>query len=173
VHNATVRAEEQNPAMSHVDGEGRARMVDVGGKPATARRAEAEGVVAFGAEAFRLLEENRLAKGDALAVARLAGIQAGKRASEWIPLCHPIGLDALAVEIRLDAGTRRAVVTAEARTRAATGVEMEAMVAVSAACLALYDMTKGIDRGARIGPIRLLAKDGGKSGAWRAEGEGA
>lgn len=148
-------------------------MVDVGDKPFTARRASAEGVVRFGSEAFRLLQENRLAKGDALAVARLAGIQAGKRASEWIPLCHPIALDAIAVDVRLDADACRAVVTAEARTRGATGVEMEAMVAVSAACLALYDMTKGVDRGACIGLIRLLEKDGGKSGSWRADGEEA
>jgi len=146
-------------------------MVDVGVKPVTSRKAVAEGSVQLGADAFRSLGENNLEKGDALAVARLAGIQAGKRTGEWIPLCHNLSLDFLGVDIRLEPGTKRAVVTAEARARGATGVEMEAMVAASAACLTLYDMTKGIDRGARIGPIRLLEKHGGKSGSWRAEEE--
>jgi cyclic pyranopterin phosphate synthase len=146
-------------------------MVDVGAKAPSARRAVAEGRIRVAEETFGLLEENRLAKGDALAVARIAGIQAGKRASEWIPLCHPIPLDALEIDVRLAPERFEAVVRAEARTRASTGVEMEAMVAVSAACLALYDMVKGVDRGATIGPVRLLEKEGGKSGRFTAPTE--
>lgn len=157
--------------LTHLDRKGQARMVDVGEKPATARRAVAEGAIRVGAETFRLLEDDRLAKGDALAVARIAGIQAGKRTSEWIPLCHPISLDALEVDVRLVPERLEALVRAEARTRASTGVEMEAMVAAAAACLALYDMVKGVDRGATIGPVRLLEKEGGKSGRFIAPTE--
>jgi cyclic pyranopterin phosphate synthase len=142
-------------------------MVDVGGKRATRRRAVARGRLALGATAFRLLAGNRLAKGDALAVARLAGIQAAKRTPEWIPLCHTVPLDHLDVAIALDAKAREAVVTATAEARWVTGVEMEALVAVSAACLALYDMTKGVDRGAAVREIVLLEKSGGRSGRWR------
>lgn len=157
--------------LTHVDLSGKASMVDVSDKEETARRAVAEGRLRMGAEAFRLLRENRLAKGDALAVARIAGIQAGKRASEWIPLCHPIPLDAISVEIALDGKAREAVVRAEARTRAATGVEMEAMVAASGACLALYDMIKGVERGAVLERVRLLEKTGGRTGTYRAPAE--
>jgi len=153
--------------LTHVDRAGRARMVDVGGKRVTPRRAVAEGVVRFNEEAFSLLRENRLSKGDALAVARLAGIQAAKRTSDWIPLCHAIPLDLIEVEVALQARRRAAHVTATARARWVTGVEMEALVAVSAACLALYDMAKGIDRGIRIENVRLLEKEGGRSGSWK------
>jgi cyclic pyranopterin phosphate synthase len=142
-------------------------MVDVGDKPVTRRRALARGRVSFGAKAFDLLAENRLAKGDALAVARLAGIQAGKRTAEWIPLCHVVPLDALDVRIELEPRGRAAVVTAEARARWTTGVEMEALVAVGAACLALYDMAKGVDRAIAVERIELIEKSGGRSGAWR------
>jgi cyclic pyranopterin phosphate synthase len=152
--------------LTHADDRGRAAMVDVGEKSATRRRASAEGEVRFGPEAYRLLRENRLAKGDALAVARLAGIQAGKRTADWIPLCHPIPLDHLEVEIDLPATGSTATVRATASARWATGVEMEALTAVSAACLALYDMAKAVDRGIEIGAIRLLAKSGGRSGDW-------
>jgi len=145
-------------------------MVDVGGKLATRRRAIARGAVVFGAEAFRALRANRLAKGDALAVARLAGIQAGKRTSEWIPLCHAIPLDRLDVDIALEAKRRRAVVTAVVEARWVTGVEMEALVAVAAATLALYDMAKALDRAISIEGIVLLEKSGGRSGAWRRAG---
>ena len=117
--------------------------------------------------AFRLLRENRLAKGDALGVARIAGIQAAKRTPEWIPLCHVVPLDDVDVRIDLDAKGRAALVRATASARWTTGVEMEALVAVSAACLALYDMAKAVDRGIEIGPIRLVAKRGGRSGTWR------
>ena len=152
--------------LTHVDSTGRARMVDVGSKRPTRRRARAEGEVRFGAAAFRALRENRLAKGDALAVARVAGIQAAKRTDEWIPLCHAIPLDHLAVEIELLEESRTARVTAEARARWTTGVEMEALVAVSASCLALYDMAKALDRGIVIGDVRLVEKQGGRSGRW-------
>lgn len=153
--------------LSHVDAEGAVRMVDVGGKEPTARRAVAEGRVRLGREAFDRLRENRLAKGDALAVARLAGVQAAKRTPDWIPLCHTIPLDHLEVGITLRSRSREAVVRATAAARWTTGVEMEAMVAAAAACLALYDMTKSVQRGVEIGPIRLLEKEGGRSGVWR------
>jgi cyclic pyranopterin phosphate synthase len=153
--------------LTHVDQTGAARMVDVAGKATTTRRAVARATVGFGAEAFRLLSQNKLAKGDALAVARLAGIQAGKRTSEWIPLCHTVPLTCLDVEIALVATGRKALVTATAEARWTTGVEMEALVAVSAAALALYDMAKGVDRAIVIHEIALLEKRGGRSGTWR------
>ena len=152
--------------FTHMDDKGRATMIDVGEKPATRRRALAEGEVRFNDEAFRALRENRLAKGDAIAVARLAGIQACKRTQEWIPLCHGVPLDHVSVEVELLDDRRSARVTAEAKARWATGVEMEALVAVSAACLALYDMAKAVDRGITIEGVRLLEKEGGRSGKW-------
>lgn len=153
--------------LTHVDDKGKARMVDVGSKRVTRRRAVARGRVAFNAEAFGLLEANGLGKGDALGVARLAGIQAAKRTAEWIPLCHTIPLEHVEVEISLDGRRRAADVVASAAARWTSGVEMEALVAVGAACLALYDMAKAVDRGITIGPIQLLSKDGGRSGRWR------
>jgi len=155
--------------LTHVDAAGRARMVDVGEKEVTARRAVAEGRVRFSARAFALLRAQRLAKGDALAVARLAGIQAGKRTAQWIPLCHAVPLDHLDVEIVLRPASREAEVTATAAARWTTGVEMEALVAVCGACLALYDMAKAVDRGIEIGGVRLLEKSGGRSGTFRAD----
>jgi cyclic pyranopterin monophosphate synthase len=152
--------------LTHLDEKGRAAMVDVSGKEVTSRVAAAEGAVTLGAEALRLLRKGALAKGDALAVARLAGIQAAKRTSEWIPLCHQVPLDGIDVEITLPARGRAVRIRARVKTRFSTGVEMEALVAVSAAALALYDMTKGVDRGATIGPIRLVEKRGGRSGTW-------
>ena len=142
-------------------------MVDVSGKAITHRVAVAEGKVTLSPEAFRLLRRGALAKGDALAVARLAGIQAAKRTSDWIPLCHPVPLERIEVEIALGARDRAVTITARAEARWSTGVEMEALVAVSAAALAVYDMTKGIDRGAVIGEIGLVEKRGGRSGTWR------
>jgi cyclic pyranopterin phosphate synthase len=152
--------------FSHMDDEGRAAMVDVGAKKPTARRARAEGEVRFGEPAFRALQENRLAKGDAMAVARLAGIQASKRTQEWIPLCHAVPLDWVSVDVELLEARLSARVTVEVRARWYTGVEMEALVAVSAACLALYDMAKAVDRGITIDGVRLLEKEGGRSGKW-------
>jgi cyclic pyranopterin phosphate synthase len=153
--------------LTHIDARGEATMVDVGRKRATRRRARAEGRVVFGARAFRALHENRLAKGDALAVARLAGIQAAKRTAEWVPLCHSVPLSHLEVAIELDPKVRAAQVTAMASAKWVTGVEMEALVAVSAACLALYDMAKALDRGISIERVRLLEKEGGRSGKWK------
>ena len=153
--------------LGHLDERGEARMVNVGGKRTTRRRAVARGRVRLGAKAFRLLASNRLAKGDALAVARIAAIQAAKRTGEWIPLCHTVPLDLLDVEIELDPKAREAIVTAAAAARWVTGVEMEALVAVSAACLTLYDMTKGVDRASAIREIVLLEKSGGRSGRFR------
>jgi cyclic pyranopterin phosphate synthase len=142
-------------------------MVDVGAKPASLRRAVARGRVAFGTSSFVALRANRLAKGDAIAVARLAGLQAAKRTADWIPLCHTVPLAHLDVEIALEARGRRAVITATAQAHGPTGVEMEALVAVAAAALALYDMAKGLDRGIAIEEIVLLEKTGGRSGVWR------
>ena len=139
-------------------------MVDVGKKRTNRRTARAEGEVRLSRTAFDALLRGRLAKGDALAVARIAGIQAAKRTSEIVPLCHPLSLDAISVDLTLDEPGRRVVASATASIRARTGVEMEALVAVSAACLAIYDMVKGIDRSAVIGEIRLLEKTGGRSG---------
>ena len=155
--------------FTHMDDEGKAAMVDVGEKATTRRRAVAEGEVRFNEEAFRALRENRLGKGDAIAVARLAGIQAAKRTQEWIPLCHSVPLDHIAVGVELLDERRSAHVTAEAHARWTTGVEMEALVAVSAACLTLYDMAKAVDRSITIEGVRLLEKEGGRSGKWKRE----
>jgi cyclic pyranopterin phosphate synthase len=166
-------AEGRMAKLTHLDAGGEARMVDVGAKRTTRRSAVAEGVVRFNRAAFRALRENRLAKGDALAVARLAGIQAAKRTDEWVPLCHSIPLDHLAVDIDLDEEQQAARVTVEARARWTTGVEMEALVAVSASCLALYDMAKALDRSIRIEQVGLVAKRGGRSGAWQRDAAAA
>ncbi len=156
------------PTLTHLDAKGRARMVDVGGKPETERRAVARGEVRLSREAFRQFASGRAKKGDALAVARIAGIQAAKRTSEWIPLCHPIALSSVAVDFALDAGRSRVSVTSSVRCVGRTGVEMEALTAVAAASLAIYDMLKAVDRGIRVERIRLIEKSGGRSGTWRA-----
>lgn len=137
-------------------------MVDVGAKPVTRRVAVAEGKVRASARALRLLRSGNLPKGDALAAARIAGIQAAKAVGSLIPLCHPLPIDF--VEVRLRPGKGAVAVEAEVRTTARTGVEMEALAAVSAACLTLYDMAKSEDKGMVIGPIFLREKSGGRSG---------
>ena len=152
------------PRSTHFDAKGRARMVDVGAKPATAREAIARGRIELSVEALEVVRSGKAEKGDVLAVARIAGIQAAKRTSEWIPLCHPLPLDALEIEFALEAPPPAIAIEARARTTAKTGVEMEALVAVSAAALAIYDMCKSVDRGMTMGDIRLLEKEGGKSG---------
>ncbi|MEP6767264.1 MAG: cyclic pyranopterin monophosphate synthase MoaC [Acidobacteriota bacterium] len=154
-------------SLLHLDVRGRARMVDVGGKPASARRAVARGRVSLNATAFAALEQGRLSKGDALAVARLAGILAAKKTSEIVPLAHPVSLDAVSVDCVLRAPERAVVATATASTSARTGVEMEALTAVAGACLALYDMAKALDRGIVIREIVLVEKVGGRSGTYR------
>lgn len=158
-------------SLLHLDARGRARMVDVGSKPTTRRIARARGTVRLDAAAYSALAEGRLSKGDALAVARLAGILAAKRTSEIVPLAHPIALDSVSVDCVLEPKTRSVIVTATASTAARTGVEMEALTAVAGACLAIYDMAKSIDRAITIAEIVLLEKRGGRSGRYvRREG---
>ncbi len=152
--------------LSHVDEAGRARMVDVTDKPATERVARAEGCVTMSAEAFDLVRSQTVAKGDVLAVAEVAGIMGAKRTGELIPLCHPIGLDHVLVEVELDPELPGVRVLATARTVARTGVEMEALTATAVACLTVYDMVKAVDRSMSIGDIRLLSKTGGTRGDW-------
>lgn len=154
--------------LTHLDEAGKARMVDVGRKPETARTATAGGRVSMSKGAFDALTRGAAKKGDVLAVARIAGIQAAKRTSEWIPLCHPIPLSSVSVDFDLDAKRRAVDVTATATCVGRTGVEMEALVAVSCASLTIYDMLKAVDKGIVVERVRLLAKTGGKSGDWRA-----
>jgi cyclic pyranopterin phosphate synthase len=141
-------------------------MVDVGGKPATARRAVASGRITMTAEALAAIRAGNAPKGDVLSAARIAGIMAAKRTGELIPLCHPLGLEAVNIDFAYEPDAIRAVATASLTGR--TGVEMEAMVAVSVALLTIYDMAKAIDKGMVIGAVRLIAKTGGKSGDWQA-----
>lgn len=155
---------------THLDARGKASMVDVSGKPRTLRMARAAGEIRMSAPAFAAVRQGALAKGDVASVARLAGIGAAKRTADLIPLCHPVPLDHVAVAIRLEERRRVVSVEATARTRWSTGVEMEALVAVSAALLSIYDMAKAIDRGMSIGAIRLLSKSGGRSGDYRRPG---
>jgi cyclic pyranopterin phosphate synthase len=157
--------------LTHLDEEGRARMVDVAEKPVTQRVCVARGEVRMASGTLARIAEGSLPKGDVLATARLAGIQAAKRTDEWIPLCHPLPLDGVEVELRPDPG--RSCVTIEARVgaHARTGVEMEALVAVAAAGLTVYDMCKAVDRGMILEAVRLVRKSGGKSGDWQRSGE--
>ena len=153
--------------LSHVDEGGRARMVDVGDKPATDRRAVARALVRMSpATAARVLAGDA-PKGDVLGTARIAGVLAAKRTGELIPLCHPLGLDHVDVDATVDAAAGTVTLTAEARVTARTGVEMEAMTAVSVAALTVYDMVKGLERGVEIAEVCLLEKSGGRSGTWR------
>jgi cyclic pyranopterin phosphate synthase len=153
--------------LSHLDERGRARMVDVGGKAETERVARAEASVKMAPETLAIIEDEAVPKGDVVATARLAGIMAAKRTHELIPLCHPLALSFVGVEIESDDALPGLRVTAEARLRGRTGVEMEALVAASVAGLTVYDMCKAIDRGMEVGPVRLLEKSGGRSGHWR------
>ena len=153
-------------AGTHFDAEGRARMVDISTKPETLRAATAQGRVRMEAATLATVTADGAAKGDVIAVAELAGIMAAKQTGTLIPLCHPIGLDSVTVRITPDTALPGLTVTAEARTTGRTGVEMEAMTAVSVACLTIYDMLKAIDRGMTIEAIELVAKSGGKSGDW-------
>lgn len=153
--------------LTHVDAAGAARMVDVTGKDVTAREARATGRLRTTAAVIGLLRRDGLPKGDALAVARIAGIAGAKRTAELIPLCHPIALHG--VEVDLELGETYVDITATTRTADRTGVEMEALTAVAAAGLALYDMIKAVDRAAVLGGIGLVAKSGGRSGAWTRE----
>jgi cyclic pyranopterin phosphate synthase len=154
--------------LTHLDERGRARMVDVGAKPATERRAVARAVVRVSSETARLVERGDAPKGDVLGVARIAGIQAAKRAAELIPLCHPLALTFVGVEGTADPSAGAIELKAEARTTGPTGVEMEAMTAAAVAALTVYDMVKGVERGATIEQVALLEKSGGRSGDYRA-----
>jgi cyclic pyranopterin phosphate synthase len=155
--------------LTHLDEAGRARMVDVGDKPATERRAVARAVVRVSAQTARAVAAGDAPKGDVLGVARIAGIQAAKRTSELIPLCHALALSFVGVEGAVDAQAGEITLVAEARTTGPTGVEMEALTAASVAALTVYDMIKGIQRGAEIAEVVLLEKSGGRSGTWRRE----
>jgi cyclic pyranopterin phosphate synthase len=150
--------------LTHLDAEGRARMVDVSSKPATAREAIARGRVCMAPQTLRRALAGDVAKGDVRAVAEIAGVMAGKRASELIPLCHPLPLTSLKVDVAPDETNVAIVVTARAKTTAQTGVEMEALTAVSVACLAIYDMLKAVDRAMTIEGIAVVEKRGGASG---------
>jgi len=154
--------------LSHIDKKGEARMVDVSDKAATTRTAVAEGLVKMQAETLALLQSGETPKGDVLATARIAGIMAAKRTHELIPLCHPLNLSKVAVHLEPNDKPPGVRVTVEVKTAGQTGVEMEALTAVSVACLTLYDMLKSVDRAMSFEGVRLLEKSGGRSGDWRA-----
>lgn len=153
--------------MTHLDEQGRARMVDVGDKPVSERIASAEGAVRMSPQAFELVAAQGVAKGDVLAVAEVAGIMGAKRTGDLIPLCHPLDLDLVQVEARLEPELPGVRITAVAKATGRTGVEMEALTAVAVACLTVYDMVKAVDRSMVIEDVRLVSKSGGTRGDWR------
>ncbi len=155
------------PKLTHIDGSGKASMVDVSAKPDTERLAIAVGSVSMQPQTLRLIADNAFDKGDVLAVARIAGIMAAKQTSNLIPLCHPLPLSRIAVDFELDSAEDAVRITAEAKTTGKTGVEMEALTAVSVAALTIYDMCKAVDRAMRIEGVRLTRKSGGQSGDYR------
>ena len=157
------------PALSHLDARGESRMVDVSDKDVTRREARARGRVAMSASTLALIGEGRLPKGDVLAAARIAGVMAAKRTPDLIPLCHPLPISGVELELSLDADGPAVEIEATVRTSARTGVEMEALTAVSVAALTIYDMCKSAQRDLRIEAVRLVAKSGGRSGEYRAE----
>jgi cyclic pyranopterin monophosphate synthase len=150
--------------LTHFDDSGRARMVDVSAKPDTVREAIARGEVAMQPETLAMIAAGRMAKGDVLAVATVAGIMGAKKTSDIIPMCHPLPLTNVSLSFDLDAEHSRVLIMATAKTTGKTGVEMEALTAVSVAALTIYDMCKAVDRGMRLSNIRLVRKSGGKSG---------
>lgn len=153
--------------LSHTDSDGKARQVDVSAKEVTRREASAEATVQLNAEAFAQLAENRAAKGDVLTVAKLAGIGAAKKTADLIPLCHLLHLDSVDIEFELNESEHRVRIVATVRCQGRTGVEMEAMTAVSVAALTIYDMLKAVQRDITISEVRLLVKSGGRSGSWQ------
>jgi cyclic pyranopterin monophosphate synthase len=157
--------------LSHVDDHGKAHMVDVGDKPDTVREARARGAVVMQPSTLELIQRNALQKGDVLAVAKIAGIMAAKRTSELIPLCHPLPLTSVDLTFGLDPNAGRIDIESVARVTGKTGVEMEALTAVAAAALTVYDMCKAVDRGMCIMDIRLIEKQGGRSGFFHRPGE--
>jgi cyclic pyranopterin phosphate synthase len=159
-------SDERGDALTHLDAQGAARMVDVGAKDVTSRQAVARGVVTMSTRTAALLAAGDLPKGDAVAMARIAGIQAAKRTWELLPLCHQVALTSVDVEVDVDVEAATATITATARAADRTGVEMEALVACSTAALAIYDMVKAVQRDCVIGDLRVLRKAGGRSGDW-------
>ena len=153
--------------LTHLDEAGHAHMVDVSGKSDTDRMATATAIVQLTQAAMAILLEGNLKKGDALAVARIAGIMAAKKTSELIPLCHPLPITKVTVDLEPDRATQQVLITATVKTRGQTGVEMEALTAASTAALTVYDMMKAVDKGITITSIQLEKKQGGKSGTWR------
>jgi cyclic pyranopterin monophosphate synthase len=156
--------------LTHVDEAGRARMVDVGSKAVTARRAVARAVVRMAPSTAAAVAAGDVPKGEVLGTARIAGIQAAKRTGELIPLCHPLPLDYVDVDATVDAAAGTVTITAEARITARTGVEMEALTAATVAALTVYDMVKGVEKGVEIATVHLVEKTGGRSGDWRRDG---
>lgn len=154
--------------LTHFDGEGRAHMVDVSAKPVTDRIAVACGSVVMSADTLAMITSGQAKKGDVLGVARLAGIMGAKRTADLIPLCHPLPITKVALDLRADPSLPGIVVEATVKTGGQTGVEMEALTAVSIACLTIYDMVKAVEKSMRIEGIRLILKDGGKSGRYEA-----
>ena len=161
---ATEHGSRSAGGLTHLAEDGSARMVDVGGKPVTERMAQAGGYVVMAPATLALIRDGLMKKGDVLTIAQLAGIMGAKRTAELIPLCHPLPLNKVDVELTLDAAGNRVCITATAATAGKTGVEMEALTAVSVAALTVYDMCKAVDRAVRIDGIRLLRKTGGQSG---------
>ena len=157
--------------LSHTSRDGRARMVDVSAKPETERFARAAGSIRMNAEAFSAIERNQVAKGDVVSVAKVAGVMAAKRTAELIPLCHPLPLSDIKVDLMLDPSLPGVRCESEVRTTARTGVEMEAITAVAVTLLTIYDMAKSLDRTMQINQIELLEKAGGRSGHWRRIGD--
>lgn len=155
--------------LTHLDSAGQAHMVDVGDKAETQRSATAEGLVRMRPETLAIIRQGDAAKGDVIGTARLAGIMAAKKTADLIPLCHPLMLTKVSVDIGIDEALPGLRVTATAKLTGKTGVEMEALTAVSIACLTIYDMAKAVDKAMEIGPIRLIEKTGGKSGLYQAE----
>ena len=154
--------------LTHIDRDGNAVMVDVSGKDVTERTATAEGRVLMAPETLALIERRGVAKGDVLGIAQLAGIMGAKRTSDLVPLCHPLPLASAKVELEPDPSLPGVVIRATCRVNGRTGVEMEALTAVTVAALTVYDMCKAVDRGMRIAEVRLVHKAGGRSGEWRA-----
>jgi cyclic pyranopterin phosphate synthase len=155
--------------LSHFDGQGHAHMVDVSDKESTARLAIAEGHIKMARETFDIIAEGRAKKGDVLAVARLAGIMAAKRTPDLIPLCHPLAITKVTVDLTLDPDLPGVRIAATVKTTGQTGVEMEALTAASVTALTVYDMTKAVDKAMEIGGLRVILKDGGKSGRYEAK----
>ncbi len=158
------------PGLTHIDAKGNPRMVDVSGKATSARTAVAEGHIRMSSDTLAAIRGGKVHKGDVLQVARLAGVMAGKRTGDLIPLCHMLPGASITVDLDLDETLPGIVLRAEARIAGQTGVEMEALTAVSVGLLTVYDMAKSLDRGLVIEDVRLLHKDGGKSGTWSGEG---